>query len=466
MTISRRRFLQGTAAGALLGPTVFNHLLVRRALASPGDDRYLVVIYLDGGNDGLNTITPLDDGGATLRQAYESLRQPGVGTIGLPIDVLLPIGSDPNTGAALGLHPALRGIHDLHSEKGCVAFVQGCGYPNYSLSHSTSKRTWQLGRLATPNQVSGWLGRHLAAAYGPSDVPGVTVDISLAPEMRQFTTNVLSMRGVADMSFPYDAAAPSDVAAKRAAFEATCLGAMADAQAQAAFAARGGLVALTSGESYGAAGDLYESARPSWNDRYDALNRRLGDDLREVAKVIYGVEQGVPNVTARFFQCRSPGYDTHADQGGASLDGRHGSLLAELGDSLKVFYEDLEDIGAADRVLVMVWSEFGRRPSARTGSDHGSQGPMLLIGGDVAGGVYGNHPNLAPLSLASDGNTPYSQATGDPFRSTDFRDVYGSVLKQWLGVAHLDVLDLLPVDAGPASSHWTAENFDLPLFSA
>ena len=91
---------------------------------------------------------------------------------------------------------------------------------------------------------------------------------------------------------------------------------------------------------------------------------------------------------------------------------------------------------------------------------------MLRIGGGVQGGVYGNHPNIAPLALSTDGNTPCSQASDDPFRSIDFRDVYGSVLEQWLDVPHAGVLGLLPVDTqGPSSDYWTAENFDLALFS-
>jgi len=82
----------------------------------------------------------------------------------------------------------------------------------------------------------------------------------------------------------------------------------------------------------------------------------------------------------------------------------------------------------------------------------------------VKGGIYGNHPNINAAALDGSGNTPYSQAGADPFRSTDFRDVYGSILKQWTGIPHGDVLTLLPLDVGPAADYWTAENFDMDLF--
>jgi uncharacterized protein (DUF1501 family) len=115
----------------------------------------------------------------------------------------------------------------------------------------------------------------------------------------------------------------------------------------------------------------------------------------------------------------------------------------------------------ANKVTVMVYSEFARRIEQNdNGTDHGSQGPMFVIGGAVNGGVYGNHPNIDDID--DNGNTSYSQANGNAFRSTDFRDVYGTIIKHWLGVPNPQ--PLLPLDsdfgyAGP--DYWTAANFNM-----
>ncbi len=119
-------------------------------------------------------------------------------------------------------------------------------------------------------------------------------------------------------------------------------------------------------------------------------------------------------------------------------------------------------MGVADKVCTVVWSEFSRRIEQNdNGTDHGSQGPMFIIGDGVNGGVYGNHPNIYPLALDQDGNTEYTQ-NANPFRSTDFRDVYGTVLKHWLNMDHGTILgSVLPIDSGDPAYYWTQENFDL-----
>jgi uncharacterized protein (DUF1501 family) len=129
--------------------------------------------------------------------------------------------------------------------------------------------------------------------------------------------------------------------------------------------------------------------------------------------------------------------------------------------------EDLKTMpgDVAEKTLVVVWSEFSRRVHQNNnGTDHGSQGPVLVIGGSVNGGVYGNHPNIAPGALDNQGNTPYVQdpAMRNPFRSTDFRDVYGTILTRWLNMPEPTVLaDILPPDSGDAEYYWTNPNFDV-----
>ena len=468
MAITRRQFIKRTgaaAAGVVLGPSLFENLFVRQALASTIGDRYFVVLFLDGGNDGLNTVVPVDDAGGTLRTAYEAARNAGNGGLRLtPGDLAATlIGTDPNTGSQLALHPGMTGLAQLYG-LGKVAVIQGCSYPDYSLSHDVSRGIWQTGNPLGVNTLagSGWMGRYLAANYGSSDIPGVTLSDAVAPEYRQYTTSVLALTRLRDFGFPYDDFAPDDEAAKRQAFTALCAAASGGAQPSEIYLGDSGTATLLSSESYPPLHDLYHTQRAAFETQYNDLDTSTAKNLREIAKVIYGVTQSVPNVNARFFQLANGGYDTHSDQGAAATDGQHYLLHKEVGDALKVFYDDCGDMGVGDKVCVLVWSEFSRRVFQNdNGTDHGSQGPMFVIGGAVTGGVYGNHPNIDEGALDDNGNSVYTQSA-NPFRSTDFRDVYGTVLKHWLNMPAATILGsvLLP-DPGDPTYYWTAPNLDL-----
>jgi uncharacterized protein (DUF1501 family) len=466
MAITRRQFLKrssAASAAALLGPSLFSNPLIRRAMAETIGDRYLVVIFLDGGNDGLNTVVPVDDGGGSLRTAYEIARLAGTGGLRLtPADLAATlVGTDPNTGAQLALHPGFGGFKALY-DLGKLGIIQGCGYPDYSLSHDESRAIWMAGDPSTNGGAAGWVGKHLAGNYIGSDIPAVSVSDGVAGELRQGTTSVLAVRRLRDLRFPYDDASSDDLAAKRAAFAALYDAAGGVAQSTIHYVGESGTATLLASESYPALDDLYVTDRPAFNDAYDAVDRSTARDLREIAKIIYGVKNGVPNVHARFFQLSNGGYDTHSDQGAADPEGQHYNLHQELGDSLKVFYDDCADMGVADKVTVVVWSEFSRRvPQNENGTDHGSQGPVFVIGGGVTSGVYGNHPNIDESALDENGNTVYAQDAGG-FRSTDFRDIYGTILKHWLNVPEPTILSsILPLDGGDPSTRWTTANFDL-----
>ncbi len=467
MALTRRQFLKrssAASAAALLGPSLFSNPFVRRAFADTIGDRYLVVIFLDGGNDGLNTVVPVADGGGSLRTAYEVARLAGVGGLRLtPADLAATlIGTDPNTGAQLALHPGFAtGFKTLY-DLGKLAVIQGCGYPDYSLSHDQSRAIWKSGDPNTNGGEAGWIGKHLAANYIGSEIPAVSLSDSVAGELRQNATSVLAVHRLRDLGFPYDEVSSMDIAAKRAAFAALYDSAGGVAQSAIHYIGDSGTATLLASESYPALDDLYVTDRPAFNDAYDVVDKSTARDLREIAKMIYGVKNSVPNVHARFFQLSNGGYDTHSDQGAADPAGQQYGLHQELGNSLKVFYDDLTDMGVADKVCVVVWSEFSRRvPQNDTGTDHGSQGPMFVVGGGVTGGVYGNHPNIDAGALDGDGNTVYAQDPGG-FRSTDFRDVYGTILKHWLNVPPSTILSsILPADSGDPSTRWTTQNFDL-----
>lgn len=473
MAITRRSFLTRSgllAAGGLLGPGLFAHPLVRNAFADTIGDRYFIVLYLDGGNDGLNTVSPIENGSiGALRTAYEQARGTGGGGLRLSAGELLgsPGGGapplvSPGSDTPIGLHPGLAGLHRLYAQ-GKVAVIQNCGYPRPDLSHDESRKIWERAMPKGGSLPGGWLGRYLAANYGGSDIPGVNIRSSLSGDFAQSTTSILTVDNVRDFGFPYDPSFSSDRDEKRTAFLALCEDAAASAQRELAYVGASARATLLSSESYPALHDLYEDERPSFDAAYDDLNTSLAGDLREMAKVIHGVSSGAPNVTARFFQAVNGGYDTHSDQGAGAPDGQHTRLHRELGDAIELFYEDCVDMGVGDKVCIMVWSEFSRRIQQNdNGTDHGSQGPVFVIGGAVNGGVYGNHADIRRDSLDDGGNTRYSQAAGDPYRSTDFRDVYGTILTRWLNMPQSQVLSsVLPVDTGNPDDNWTSPNLDM-----
>jgi uncharacterized protein (DUF1501 family) len=204
MAITRRQFIQRTGlvtAGTLLGPSLFENPFVRRAMADTIGNRYLVVVFLDGGNDGLNTVVPRSSG--ALRSGYDGYRT----NINLSQSSLGPtaIGNDPQTGTQLALHPGFTGLKTLYDQSK-VAVIQGCGYPEYSLSHEESRGIWQTANPLglSPYVGTGWVGRHLAGQYTGNQVPGVCISGGVSPEFRQTATSVLAIERLNDFGFPYD----------------------------------------------------------------------------------------------------------------------------------------------------------------------------------------------------------------------------------------------------------------------
>ncbi len=471
MAISRRQFIKRTGlatAGTVLGPGLFGgNAFVRNAMANIGN-KFLIVIFLDGGNDGLNTVTPMDNGSGNLRTLYNGYRRTGGGGINLSPAVLAPTqltgDTDPATGANLAIHPGFTGLKQLW-DIGKLAVIQGAGYPDYSLSHEESRAIWQTANPLGLGALSGtgWVGRHLVAeGYTGAQVPGVTIDNSVAAELRQSATSVLAINDLEDFGFPYDGFNfGDDGAAKREAFRRLYEDwGVPDAQLAKKYLGNTGVATLLSSESYPALHTTYLADRSSWNDTYDTLDTSTARDLREIAKIIYGVKNGAPNVAAHFFQLSNGGYDTHSDQGAGEPDGQHYGLHKEIGDAIKTFYDDVADMGAANDVVIMTWSEFSRRiPQNDNGTDHGSQGPMFVVGGAVNGGIYGNHPDIA--NLDDNENTVYSQAAVQ-HRSTDIRDVYGTILKHWCGMTPAGILtNISPLDPGDPADFWTVANFDM-----
>ena len=388
---SRRDFLRAGmyAVGVSAGlPALFRDLsLVQTAKALDGvsekhPNRILIVLELSGGNDGLNTVVPYAD------DAYYKARP----TIGIKKGEVLKLND------SLGLHPACPGMQSLFKD-GKLAIVPGCGYPNPNLSHFTAMEWWHTAMPHGSNKY-GWLGR-FADAYQPTPTQNYIVNIS-------------SRQSLAVSSAKHSPVVFSDPR------KFGRIGTDAQQKVFETF----GKVYPTSNSSLdfvntvsktatgGAA--LVRSACAEYRTLVDyGSDNNLTLDLKKVAAMI---NAGLPT---RIYYLSQGGYDTHAGQAATQQ-----LLLIYLSDALRGFMEDLHKIGRVDDVAVMVFTEFGRRvnENASRGTDHGTATPMFVVGKHVRGGFYGKQPSLTDLD---DGNLKMT---------TDFRSVYATMLKGWMGL--------------------------------
>jgi uncharacterized protein (DUF1501 family) len=411
--LSRRSFLLRSSAAMLsvygASKLPLGDLQAGIAQAAPGNDRVLVSIFLDGGIDSLSVLAPVNDG------TYHSLRPslalgPGEGT---------PFGEDPN----LHWHPGAGAFDQLHGA-GKVSVLPAVGYSSPDQSHFTSRHYWEVGGL-DPNGATGWMGR-LLDLIGTPDNPlqGLSLDGTLSPALATGSVPVAALDG------------PSyDIWARGVWGEPEDLmwGAIAEigaAQRKDAGLVEAGNTALQSmrlkaqldpfsGEQI-APPVPYPSGDGAW----------FGENLAALSAML---ASGLP---IRCAAISAPGgFDTHDNQADS-----FGGDLQLAADSIAAFQADLEARGLADRVLTLVWSEFGRRPEENdSGTDHGAAGIGLAIGTSVRGRMIGEFPGLGRLDA------------DDNLRNTsDFRALYCSILEQWFNVDATAVIPSASSFARPA----------------
>ena len=372
--LTRRDFLKSSTLLAL-APTVPGFLAQSARAAKPDQDgRTLVVVQLDGGNDGINTVVPFQDEG------YARHRK----VLRLPADSLVRV-SD-----TVGLHPAMRDCGRL-LEAGQLAVVQGVGYPNPNRSHFRSMAIWHAARLDAREQTGeGWLGRGLDGAPGASLLVG-SGPPPVALRGRRAVASVIER--VEDFML----AAGAD--------PRKGLGKEGPEDELAAFVRRSML------DAYATADRLASAKGKDSGPRYPPGG--LASRLRLIARLLKS------GVGARVFYTLQGSYDTH----GVQLP-IHSRLLIEFSTALKAVVDDLAAAKLADRVAVLAFSEFGRRAqeNASGGTDHGTAGPVFLAGPAVRGGLVGKTPSLTDLE------------DGDLKAGIDFRRVYATVLEDWLGL--------------------------------
>lgn len=392
--MQRRQFLKRTLqAGAIL-PLASTGLVARPLGASffarpaAAGDRVLVLINLSGGNDGLNTVIPIDDA------AYYNARP----NLAIAKSRALRLAD------GIGIHPAMTAVRDLYNSGDC-AIVQSVGYPDQDRSHFRSTDIWHTGSDAAEVLYTGWLGRYLEKVHPeyPSTLPVAPFAIQIASSVSLSLQSDQGNMGIA-IDNPdrfYNLAngleVPADpVPQTLAGPELEYVRSVIEQSNQFSTGIHDAMIAGTSTAPYGA----------------DSLSSQL----RVVARLINGgLSTGIYVVTLA-------GFDTHAGQ-----LVRHEQLLGQLSSAVNNFLSDLND---SDRVAVATYSEFGRRvnENGTAGTDHGAAAPQFVFGRKVLGGkVLGGAPNLANLDNR-----------GDVTFINDYRQIYTSILEDWLGLDHAD----------------------------
>ncbi len=421
VVFSRRAFMERGVALVSAGATVplfldrtawamADPLDVKLVKSVPGipDDRILVVVQLAGGNDGLNTVVPYRND-----RYYEARPR-----LGIKKDEGLKIDDD------LALHPSAVGLKQLYDD-GLLGIVQGVGYPNPNRSHFVSTDIWSS---ATPGQSirDGWIGRYFDCTCSGKDRPDPKLGIALTRESplamagRRFSPvsfespNELSWRspkskGIAQKTFhalnsnPDNRAAPSE--------------SPSNSKSALAYLQRVAMDAMTGAREIQDAAGTGGGGRPGRRGgQRQPGNRGRSQLSRQLDMVKRMIASGLET---RVYYVSQGGFDTHAGQ-----SGRHANLLRQFSDALAGFVNDLKRDGLLDKVVVMTFSEFGRRvvENASGGTDHGAAAPLFIAGSRIKPGVHSSHPSLEPDKLDR----------GDLAWNTDFRSVYSGILSGWM----------------------------------
>ncbi len=396
--LSRRDFVKGgvslvsigTTAQSLLKGAVAFAAENRGSIADPNNKKTLILVQLAGGNDGLNTLVPASD------PTYRSSRP----TLGLKEEEVLPLAQ------GFGLHPALTGMKGLW-DAGKLAVVRGVGYPQQNYSHFKSMAIWQAGdpKMELDN---GWLGRTLEKLESDQHDPflGFNIGASTPDEMRTPLVSVPSVRNPADYGVKVNGRLSDESNARTA----TMLKLYEQYPGNSPY----GVLLETTAESAMSSSKMLQEAEANYTPAVEYPDSSFASGLSVLAEAL------VADLGMRVGHITLGGFDTHNNQAP-----EHQDLMETLDAGLSAFYQDLQAHGKADDVLVLTWSEFGRRvkENGNGGSDHGAGSIMFALGNAVQPGLYGDAPNLA--ALVDNGNVPYT---------TDFRRGYATVIDRWLGV--------------------------------
>jgi uncharacterized protein (DUF1501 family) len=399
--ITRRQFLE--VAGGALAVYTTSPLWLRLGAAgaepAPAEGRKLLLLLLEGGNDGLNTVVPYG------QSTYFEKRR----TLAYTPEEIIKL-SDSNQ---IGLAPTLPKLA-RHYEARKVGIIQGVGYDNPNLSHFKSMDIWQTGR-PKHDVATGWLGRYLDRSQTTSVVRAVAIDNRLPTVLAGAERSGVAVPSFNGFTFfdGSDADPASEPYRLHEAFLQFADAQLADEPARALLASERATVEAV--RAIQKLGDPAAKPPATLAEKVSMAMKLLSSDLGvEVAMVSLG------------------GFDNHAAE-----EGNHPKLLTEVDNAIDQFMTDTAATGKAGDYLLMTFSEFGRRVEENSsGTDHGTAAPLFVVGEGVAGGLYGEQPSLTNL----DGNK-------NLIRTVDFREVYATVLDGWLRkVPAAEVLGTKPSD--------------------
>jgi uncharacterized protein (DUF1501 family) len=472
MRFSRREFLKASlgASVAVSLPSVWLRAREASALEACEQGTNLILVELDGGNDGINTVVPLSNGSGQNRTVYDTVRR----WLNIPVSELgaTQIGNDPYRNGELALHPHMNGLKTLYDE-GNLAVVLGAHYTNGNLSHDVSKSIWYKADPLLSGISDGWMGRTLDALCTGQRQPVPAVDVGRSLNPLFFgRTSVLAFTNTNDLAIPANPTfqRPEHIQPLEQAFRTIYEQLASNGEgfiqswAQAGWAVASRMDAYRSVSSSTAANltalingaDGHPIASPT-PQRYG-----LAYALRMVYALLRGAQPGNQPLGCRVFRVGIGGFDTHSDQGRhiplteKSLHQKvadnfrnelHGKLLHQVDKAITAFWRDLEAANLHHNTLIMTFTEFGRRiaengdNNADSGTDHGTASPVFIVGPRktqssvstfLQGGVYGAYPEL---------HLP--DRNGNMVHTVDFRNIYGTIMVNWLGLSQATANNIL-----------------------
>ena len=397
---SRRDFLKDlTMISATLSAPTFLVRSLRGAQASiAGSGRILVVIELAGGCDGLNTIVPYTN------DFYYQERP----TLAIDPQSVLPLDDQ------LGFHPSLTGFKELY-DSGNMTIVQGVGYPNPNRSHFRSRDIWHTAEAEKIGK-NGWLAKYFGSFEGSGSLQGINIGGRVPKAMISESGSSPSISSIDTYKLQTDPRYPEDEANKNAVFQSIL------SEPPTRFPPFQEYVTQTVLDATFSSAEILEG-QDNYNSTIEYPDTAFAGNLQTIAQII------AADIGATVFYATISGFDTHARQADPTDPsvGTHADLLETVSSAVKAFWDDVREMGLESDVLIMSFSEFGRRVSenASDGTDHGTANQMFLFGENVIPGLYGEQPSLDPQDLDN---------IGDLLHNVDFRSVYSTVLGNWLEV--------------------------------
>ena len=389
MALSRRKFIQlsSLATASLMVPEFLKGY--QFSPISQVNNKVLVIIQLTGGNDGLNTIIP-------YRNDIYYNRRPN---LAIKKETALSLTDE------LGINPALSGLKQLY-DNGKISIINGVGYPEPNRSHFRSMDIWQSGSSSKENETTGWIGRYLDntdAATNKHNAIAIEVDDALSLALKGEEKKAIAIRDVNQ----FHKATANSYFKQLASHEDEHNEKLA------------GYLYKTLRESTSAADYIFAQSK-IYTPKQVYPDTAIGKRMKTVGSLIMG------NTETRIYYLSHGSFDTHVNQ-----QDRQQKLFTELDDAITALYTDVKANNKENDVLIMTFSEFGRRvaQNASNGTDHGTAGNMFFIGGGLKKpGLYNDIPNLTDLD------------EGDLKYQVDFRQVYTTVLDKWLEINPKEIL--------------------------